>query len=120
MNSRLEYNERLNLQSICKYLRHGNLPLKLDEGTLFERKKRIYTDIPESLVIFRDRIIATDWTTIGNDTGTRIIVTENLWNDVMNVISDLASLEYELGFLAGLAISSDIMGNDIFKKKSNI
>ena len=108
-----EYKNRINIQSICKYLRHGELPRKIEEGTLEERERRIYESIPESLIVFRDCVRMYDWTPICKDEKIKIAATEDMWQVVMDVISELSSFEYELGFRAGLTISSDIMDNDI-------
>ena len=111
-----EYKEKLNLQSICEYLRYGELPSKLKEGTLEERERRIYKAIPQSLALFRDRVIETDWTKVGNDPDTRMAISEDLWHEVMDAIADLSSFEYEMGFRAGIAITSDILEQNKFKE----
>ena len=111
-----EYKEKLNLQSICEYLRYGELPSKLKAGTLEERERRIYKAIPQSLVLFRDRVIKNDWSTVGSDPDSRMNVTEDFWHEVMDAIADLSSFEYEMGFRAALAISFDIFEKNKFKE----
>ena len=105
MYSSKDYKNRLNLQSICNYLRYGEAPMKIDDCTLKEREKNISKALINALEIFRDRTISYNWSTIKDDADSRMEVTEDMWHEVMDAISDLSAFEYETGFRAGLTIS---------------
>ena len=105
MYSSKNYKNRLNLQSICNYLRYGEEPMKIDDYTYEEREKNISRALIDSLQIFRDKVISYDWSAINDDAENRMEITEEMWHEVMDAISDLCAFEYETGFRAGLTIS---------------
>ena len=99
-----EYWERLNLRKLCSFLRSGEEQSCDEIGTPIERQKIYEQKLMEGLLLFRDRVIEYDWSSIENDEAKRFSVTEDMFQEVQIAVCDLGFLDYEMGFYAALMV----------------
>ena len=105
MYSQPDYKDRLNLPSICNYLRYGtDDSTYLEDSSLEEREKRINKAMITSLHVFRDRVIAFDWSSVGENEFERTTKNEEMSIEISDAISELTAFEYEMGFRAAISI----------------
>jgi len=99
-----DYRERLSMQKVCSYLLSGHDQSDDKTGTPAERALLHEKKLINGLLLYRDRVIAYDWKSLGDDEHERYQVSEDMWQDVSVSVCDLEFLYYEMGFSAALTI----------------
>jgi hypothetical protein len=100
--------KRVGIKQICEFIRSGSEGGYEETGTAEERSARYVTALGECLRAYRDNVLGFDWDSVKDNEQLKNMTTENMWNDILDVISDTDELAYEVGFIAGIKIGQEM------------
>lgn len=100
---------RADWQLICEFLSFGpSAPYAYEKGTLEERVKKHDHDFIRSLEVYRDDILATNWSALSREEA--YWQTETLSQAVLQKAALLQDTSFEAGVMAGFLLGLQIGG----------
>ncbi len=103
-----DYWNRIKLKQICSFTLTGAERIAVDSGTYEELYQQYSRDLENGMLLFRDRAVA-DCKRIEKLNDVQV---ENMWKEVLEAIGNLNDLAYEIGFVSGARIESELLGGE--------
>lgn len=99
-----EFWERTNICIILEFIRTGVEAVNEDakKYTAEERHKYYTTKLYYNISLTRDKIIAFDWGSLGNDGVLKADKTDEMFDEIVQASCSLSDLAFEVGFVSGM------------------
>jgi len=96
-------------RQIFEFIRTGAEQMSVDakESTEEDRHRFYKTSLWHGMYLARDRIIAFDWNSVGDETE-KSNKTDEMFVEILSASSDLSDLAFEMGFFSGLKIYDEM------------
>ncbi|MCL2851885.1 MAG: hypothetical protein FWE20_02450 [Defluviitaleaceae bacterium] len=104
-----EFWKRTCIRQIFEFIRTGGEMISNDakESTAEDRHKYYTTSFLRGMHLARDRIIAFDWNSVGNEFE-KSRKTDEMFDELLNASSELSDLAFEVGFISGAKICDEV------------
>lgn len=102
--------KRLNMQSISKFILHGDEyadGVDFDDRLLPDRLESYEEDYINELKVFQENILKSDWLLLDEQQAETLF--EDIINEVVRSVENLNSTYFELGLTAGFNIMKDCL-----------
>ena len=102
--------KRTGISHIFEFIRTGGELTSVDikERTAEDRHKDYTTSLLYGMRLARDRIIAFDWSSLGDDEAKKANHTDEMFDELMGASCQLSDLAFEMGFISGIKISNEM------------
>ena len=105
-----EFWKRTDVRRIFEFIRTGGELTSVDaEDSTAEDRHRYYTtSLFHGMRLARDRIVAFDWNSLGDDEAKKSIRTEEMFDELVSASCMLSDLAFEMGFLSGAKVFNEM------------